>query len=183
MDTYLKLPFLLYDFLKAVYNDINNEKIDKENKNIPILLIHGNGSNKHQWKYFMDALSLNKDIGNIYYMNLNKSKFSNDNNIDMNYFIDNIDKKVKEIAEIQKTSDLIMIGHSMGGLAAAEYICSGKANIVKLITISTPWRGSKLADTILSDDFPNYYFKTNSVIRDKLTSKLAYMKNLNVYIY
>lgn len=109
---------------------------EKNNKKA-IFLVHGYLNNSNIWCYFGKYLS-KKGLGPIYTINLGGPFHS----------IEEYAKKVKE--EIEKKKDLkeiILIGHSMGGLiswysALRENI---KVKITHIVSIGVPFEGTKAA--------------------------------------
>jgi pimeloyl-ACP methyl ester carboxylesterase len=55
---------------------------------------------------------------------------------------------INKVTQLNNTDKVILICHSMGGLAALQYVKSNSANpkVAKVITISTPHLGSDLSD-------------------------------------
>lgn len=102
----------------------------------PILMIHGFMHNSSAWTYQKKALE--KEVGPIYVLNLGSKLRS----------IETYEEEVAEMADKirQETgcSNLFLIGHSMGGLLALK-LSRNYAKINGLITLGTPFRGTKMA--------------------------------------
>lgn len=82
--------------------------------------------------------------------NFIKSKFPNHNIIDITYTTavpleENLDNCIKEVEKIKK--DISIIGHSLGGILGLG-LSQLSNNVDKLVTLSTPFGGSKMADTL-----------------------------------
>jgi len=128
----------------------------------PILFLHGFGQGSPQsWNYlarqFQSLYSSYQQIGP--FMGNNGTQY-----LEIMHFIDSngsvdgpggwtdqLDHTVTNLLGSDKygayTDKIIIIAHSMGGLAAEDYITSGgEDNVLKLITIDTPHAGSPLAN-------------------------------------
>ena len=157
----------------------HNDKIIVSNFQTPVLLLHGNNSNKSQFVFVEKILRGCGGIGDVFSLNCS-GKNIEEYSLSV---IDYISEMRNVYKELNYTMDsLIIIGNSLGGIIGADVI--NKVHDVKfnLITISTPWQGSTLADGVLNDDFPNYLFKTISPARDKIRLQVL-EKNVNVYSY
>lgn len=163
----------------------------------PVLLIHGSDSNQQQWTYFRQFLS-GKDIGHVFAVNLNKKARKNDHDRDILDYARAIQSKLSKMKELYKEAgwdlnEVIFVGNSMGGLVAAAYYITeeieekDKFAIKALISISSPWKGSKIADVLCDrNKYPEKYFCRCSVDRDNLITKfveLAKRNELPVYNY
>ncbi len=127
----------------------NKDKHD--NKAVPILLIHGSGFNQSEWligrKHLMKEESQNDcDIKRKSQQPVYSFNWDTSNEFDIEYYTTHLEKKINEILETRPNRDIILIGHSMGGLMAGyytEYIAkSARVNVLKVITIATPWQGT-----------------------------------------
>ena len=144
----------------------------QENRPIAVLLIHGLAGKHTTWEEIWKDQVNRKNIyiGNYYY---NKSSsgfecdscctlpihidslntllfftldFSKNQNLDFQEQGDEVQQVVKKIQQDYNPSGIILVGHSMGGLAARRYIMDhGTNGIIGLITITTPHLGSFLA--------------------------------------
>jgi triacylglycerol esterase/lipase EstA (alpha/beta hydrolase family) len=114
----------------------------------PILLLNGYGGFGSTWEGHKKSLA-KAGLGPIYTMNV-QSLVSIKTNA----------KQVQAVVErIQRetgSNDLILIGHSKGGLVAAYYATvlanKGQANIEKVITLGSPFRGSPIAHLGIGKD-------------------------------
>jgi pimeloyl-ACP methyl ester carboxylesterase len=175
----------------------------------PILLIHGSGSNNYQWGYFRKFIEDN-ETGHVFSINLNKKPFKNDFNSTMEYYSIILHKRIMEIKlEYQyqlnyHLTDIILIGHSMGGLVAGHYsstysstystnffsvffnnFFNNKIHIKILITMNTPWKGSPFADYWFTKNntYPSSYFLTNNTERIKLYNEVSALTTTKIYCY
>jgi pimeloyl-ACP methyl ester carboxylesterase len=106
----------------------------------PILLIHGYLHNSSAW-FFLEKALAHLHIGPVYTLNLGFPFRS------IEAYASIVQKKAEEIAEQTGNRDLILIGHSMGGLVASQYATTrrhahGKLNV---ITIGSPLQGTHAA--------------------------------------
>lgn len=112
----------------------------KAKRKTPILLVHGYLNRASIWLYLGNKLS-KKYQGSVYTLNL-KNPFSS-----IEDFAKQVQKKAKQIEKEQGTNDLILIGHSMGGIVSLYYSINLAIdkNIVRVITLGSPLRGTKMA--------------------------------------
>ncbi|MBI1889119.1 MAG: alpha/beta fold hydrolase [Burkholderiales bacterium] len=107
-------------------------------KALPVLLIHGYGCNSGYWYRLSKRLS-SEDIGH--------------RAIDLEPVFGGIDDFVPLIHEAVESycretghEKIIIIAHSMGGLAVRAYLCAhGTTRVAKVITVATPHHGTGLA--------------------------------------
>ncbi len=106
----------------------------------PILLVHGYRQNQMDWLWFRYQLK-NQDVGSIYSINLSPATASI---ADLAQLIKN---KVQDIKEETGQSQIILIGHSMGGLVSSYYaeFLAPPGQVSSIITLGSPFQGTKLA--------------------------------------
>jgi len=126
------------------YHQPSSDQID----GTPILLLNGYGGFGSIWDY--QKKSINKErLGPVYTMNV-QSLVSIKTNAKQ------VQKVVEKIQRETGSKDLILIGHSKGGLVATYYATvlasRSQANIEKVITIGSPFRGSPLAHLAIGKD-------------------------------
>jgi hypothetical protein len=159
IDIPLHILCWLLVIIKKIYNKDIHQISSKKNNYNPILLLHGLGSFDIQWipikllylfKYEVYTLQLNY-VSNISLLDIN------------------IDNKINEI--YKKTNKKIcIIGHSMGGLIAANHINHPYIN--NIITITSPFRGTpiinhlKLSCNIFQEILPDS--KVLDIINNKI---------------
>ncbi len=140
----------LYGLVFGTNMDPKPENIKKDHP--PILLIHGNGFNESQWIFGRRFLKGEK-YGSVFSLNLD-GLVSNKSENGMEEYAEKVSKKIQEIKGLTGRNDIILIGHSMGGLVAATYTEEMAENketdVKKVISISTPFECPPLLATLTS---------------------------------
>lgn len=109
------------------------------NKNgTPILLIHGYLHNSSGWFFFQRALAKN-NVGPIFTIDLFHPF------LPIAKYAEKIREKAEQIRNETGKEDLILIGHSMGGLIASYYATHLAKNPLKVITLGSPLQGTLAA--------------------------------------
>lgn len=131
--------FLLRTIIESFRSFFPLEWKKKKGKT-PILLVHGYMNFASVWLYVGPRL-FKKDLGSIYTLTLKHPLGS------IEEFAEQVNKKALQIAKKEKTKDLILIGHSMGGLVSLYYAMhlASPGSVQKLITIGSPLKGTKAA--------------------------------------
>lgn len=107
--------------------------------NIPIVLIHGHYGKPSNFNYIIKELEVNK-IGPIYTPKLSNSDIPTQA-AELKQFIDNNNLK-----------NIIIIGASLGGIVGAYYTeYHSNGTVLKIITIATPFQGTKLAHVLVPE--------------------------------
>jgi pimeloyl-ACP methyl ester carboxylesterase len=168
-----RVIFLLPTYLIAAlfFKNANSDPKKITNNKTPILLIHGSGACQRQWDIFRLFIQ-GKDVGHVFSLNLNKSAFVNDKTNINNYAEKQIAEKINEMKKLYenagyKMDEVVLVGHSMGGLVAGAYSTTQEektgVKVKALVAINSPWSGSPLADVFLSEKtIPDNAFRTNS---------------------
>ncbi len=116
-------------------------KTDPIGQGKPILLVHGYCNSGSVW-HFLKKRLVERSCGRIY-------------TIDLGYPFDSIESYARKISAIaqkirreESRSDLILVGHSMGGLASSYYalFLAPKNTVSSVITIGSPLRGTWMAN-------------------------------------
>ena len=157
----------------------------------PVLLIHGLGDDASCFASFKEYLYLSS--ANYFGFQLHLADYSNTNKspfVDNMYVVQNCFKELfqtcYERGYVASKADII--GHSMGGLLAREYIQDVSQNgVYKLITLNTPHFGSQGANLIIKDIYPFYFAQLASLnfegqfgaIRDLQVNSNAFTSHLN----
>lgn len=103
---------------------------------IPILLVHGYFSNRGYFRPVVRALEA-RGVAPIFTPNF-VAAFAT-----IEQFQEQLASEIERIATATEQPAVILICHSMGGLAARAYLCAhGSARVRKLITIGSPHNGT-----------------------------------------
>ncbi len=116
------------------------EGIDQQ----PILLIHGLYHNSSAWIEYRKCLT-KANIGPVFTINLGHP-FSS-----INDHAKKVKLRVEEIQKITGRKDIMLIGHSMGGVVASKFAiqwAQDGTHVTDIITIGSPLKGSTLANYI-----------------------------------
>ncbi|MCM2308489.1 MAG: alpha/beta fold hydrolase [Sulfuritalea sp.] len=104
----------------------------------PLLLIHGYQCNRGFWFWLrrkLEAAGWTVATHNL------EPVFG-----DIDGYADGIARRIDEVLTATGAAQLILVGHSMGGLAGRAYLRRyGKARVARLITLGTPHQGTRLA--------------------------------------
>jgi triacylglycerol lipase len=126
----------------------------------PILLVHGYRQNQMDWLWFRYQLR-NQDLGPVYSLNLHPATVS------IAKLAQLVKNKVQDIQAETGQSQIILIGHSMGGLVSSYYaeFLANPGQILSIITLGSPFQGTKLAALGCGQNVlemaPNSSFKSN----------------------
>ena len=105
---------------------------------LPVLLIHGYGCNSGYWRPLSRVLRAERI--SFYAPDLEPLLG------DIDAYVPQLGAALDLLCQATGRSRVVLIGHSMGGLAAAAWLrAHGDARIAKLITIGTPHHGTALA--------------------------------------
>ncbi|MGD2168808.1 MAG: alpha/beta fold hydrolase [Chlamydiota bacterium] len=109
-------------------------------KRTPILMVHGYINFASVW-FFHRRRLLKMGYGPIYTINLGYPFHGIDT------YARKLHKKIKKIARQTKRNDIILIGHSMGGLVSSQYFLkyAEKGTVKAIITLGSPLKGTKVA--------------------------------------
>ena len=106
---------------------------------VPIILVHGYFSNRGYFRYLARWLDA-QGVGPVFAPNFPVVLSS------IEAFAANLHREIERVAAGCAVERVILICHSMGGLAAREYLRShGAARVARLITIASPHHGTALA--------------------------------------
>ena len=109
-------------------------------KQLPVLFVHGYVCNKGIWAPMLGYL-WRRGLSNLFTMDL-ETPFG-----DIEDYAKAVAARVERICEGTRSSKVILVGHSMGGLVARAYIehLGGEKRVAKLISIGVPHHGTRLA--------------------------------------
>lgn len=106
---------------------------------LPVLLIHGYGCNSGYWHGMSKALT---KAGITHYAINLEPVFA-----DIDDYAPRIEDAVNELCKETRHREIIIVAHSMGGLAARSYLrAEGDSRIAKVITLGSPHNGTGLAN-------------------------------------
>ncbi|HEX9182108.1 MAG TPA: alpha/beta fold hydrolase [Burkholderiales bacterium] len=110
----------------------------------PVLLVHGLYCNAGVWQPQLVHLR-QKGVANLFCINLGPPLASID------VFARQLDERVDEVRRACGTSKVIIVAHSLGGLAARAWCArlGGSSRLARLVTIGTPHHGSRLAPLVV----------------------------------
>jgi predicted alpha/beta hydrolase family esterase len=167
---------------------------------VPILLVHGYFSNRGYFRALVRALE-SHGVEPVFTPNF-RAVFAT-----IEDFAAQLDREIERIAAGTGREKLILVCHSMGGLAARAYLCShGSARVAKLITIASPHhgtlhalfgaganarqmhRGSRFFDEICANEaergpqcgVTSIYTPHDNLVAPQETSRLAWAKNIAI---
>ena len=104
----------------------------------PVLLLHGYGCNSGYWAHLAARL----DAAGISHATLDLEPLTGD----IDGFADAIEEGAARLRRAAGAQQVIVIGHSMGGLAARAWLRRhGSAQAARVITLGTPHHGTCLA--------------------------------------
>ncbi len=115
----------------------------------PVLLLHGSGFNQTEYVGLRSFLEKERLCGSIYSVDY-AGLVTNEMEDGWEEYVERkIVPQVQKIQEETGRKDLIIVGHSMGGLVGATFAELGAAeriqsNVLRVITIQTPWHGVPL---------------------------------------
>lgn len=105
----------------------------------PVLLVHGVLVNDGVWFLSRRGLA-RRGITPIYTMSYGPPL------ADIEHFAEQLDAKIDRICAATGAKQVVLVGHSMGGLVARAYLRRfGASRVEKLVTMGTPHHGSILA--------------------------------------
>ncbi|MBP9841495.1 MAG: alpha/beta hydrolase [Simkaniaceae bacterium] len=119
---------------------------DLRKRGVAILMIHGSGFNQSEWLPLKGYLAADQRVGPIYTVNYAGLLSGEKGARIRDYALHKIMPKIREIFSETGREQLILIGHSLGGLIAAETAewLLRRDQVVKVVTICTPFKGVPL---------------------------------------
>ncbi len=113
--------------------------------NLPVLLIHGYYCNAGFW-WAMRCYLRRQGIQQVFTIDLEPVRG------DIDQYATQIAAKVKQMRRLTGAGQVILVGYSMGGLAARTYVHrhGGQPYVARIITLASPHHGSALIGLSLS---------------------------------
>ncbi len=106
---------------------------------MPVLLVHGYFANRGYFRPLLRRLEA-RGVGPIFTPNFPACLAS------IERFADELDAEIERILAGTKQAKVVLVVHSMGGLAARAYLARrGAGRVARLITIASPHHGTALA--------------------------------------
>lgn len=104
----------------------------------PVLLLHGYGCNSGYWAHLAPLL----DAARISHASVDMAPLTGD----IDSYAGSIEDAVAQLCRQTGARQLVIVGHSMGGLAARAWLrVHGAARVARLITLGSPHHGTCLA--------------------------------------
>lgn len=105
---------------------------------LPLLLVHGYECNRGFWRW--QRARLERAGRTVATLNLEPVFASIDG------YGEQIHRRIEEVCAATGAAQVVLVGHSMGGLAARAYLrAHGAARVARLVTLGAPHHGSRLA--------------------------------------
>jgi len=137
----------------------------------PILLVHGYCKNSSVWFYLRKQLA-KENLGPIYTINLG-SRYQS-----IREYAKAVEKKCAQIRLETGHPELVLIGHSMGGLVSA--LCAFQSEyITDVITIASPMAGTHLAKIGIGPNARE--MKLGSLLTTELTKAISLESRVRFY--
>ncbi|KAI9583233.1 (Lyso)-N-acylphosphatidylethanolamine lipase isoform X1 [Glossina fuscipes] len=111
--------------------------LNTDSREVPVVMLHGLGAGVALWVLNLDALSKDRPVYAIDILGFGRSsrpKFSNDALTCEKQFV----KSVEEWRREMNISNMILLGHSMGGFIASSYALTYPDRVKHLI-LADPW--------------------------------------------
>jgi pimeloyl-ACP methyl ester carboxylesterase len=104
---------------------------------LPVLFVHGIYSNAGVWHRQLRAL---RGVDNLFTVNLEPPLAG------LDHFAQQLGERVEEICRATGSVQVIVVAHSMGGMAARAYVArlKGGGRIARLVTLGSPHHGSRI---------------------------------------
>ncbi|MGY3958733.1 esterase/lipase family protein [Aeromonas popoffii] len=112
---------------------------------LPLLLVHGYGCSRGIWRLQRARLEA---AGHVVATVTLTPPFGH-----LDDMVPLLARRIDEVLAATGAAQLVLIGHSMGGLVCRDYLAlAGGAKVAQLITLATPHQGSQLAAMGLGDN-------------------------------
>lgn len=109
-----------------------------EGGRLPVLLIHGYQCNRGFWVSLRGRL----ERAGWQAATISLSPVFND----IDGYVEQVSRRIDDVCAAAGTEQVILVGHSMGGLVSRAYLRRhGNGKVAKLVTLGSPHHGSRLA--------------------------------------
>lgn len=132
----------------------------------PILLLNGYLSFGSTWDYQRRKLA-EANLGPIHTMNIGSGK-------SIRVYAEQVGKKIQKILEKKAEKEIILVGHSKGGLVASYYasiLATEETTVKYVVTIGSPLAGTPFARVCFGQDAEE--MTTNSLFTQDLREKIT----------
>lgn len=141
----------------------------------PVLLIHGSGSNEAQWLFVRWRY---RHQFNMYSIQLNSLPLGDDST-DMEQMALVVQNKIQAIYR-ECNQKVILVGHSMGGLVAAQYaegLDPQGLYVARIVTLGSPFRGAPALQYVDMGTKRHEWMRPQSPFLVALNEKMAHTKH------
>lgn len=105
---------------------------------LPVLLVHGYQCNRGYWLWLRGRLAR----AGWQVATISLDPVFND----IDGYVEPVSRRIEEVCAASGAAQVILVGHSMGGLVSRAYLRRhGRARVAKLVTLGSPHHGSQLA--------------------------------------
>lgn len=137
----------------------------------PIILVHGYFAAPTVWYYQRKKLM---GVGPIYNLNLGRPFLS------IRDYAERLKEKADQVAKETGRADLILVGHSMGGLVSSYYaVHLAPHKVTDVITIGTPFAGTPIARYAFGSNARE--MEPNSELLKELRAKMKIREQIRFY--
>lgn len=145
-----------------------------QGKDRPILLVHGYMNHSSVWVLFKKQME-SLGFGPIYTINLGHPFRS------IRAYADKVKLKVEEIAKETGRRDIVLIGHSMGGLVSSFYAgtLAPSNTVTDVITIGSPLNGTPVAHIGIGPNARE--MQPNSALLKEMREAIALRKDIRFF--
>lgn len=144
-----------------------------ENKKV-VVFIHGRGGHHTNFNTLISNLQSDKRFTDYYFVSVDLGW-----NIETSVDVD-VDKLHQELDKFINC-EISLIGMSKGGLVCSRYITlHNNLQIKRIITVSSPLRGTRVADLLPANSITNKELGYNSTFTDTIAQIIA-SKNIAIY--
>jgi len=154
-----------------------NPKTKPTSRHAPILLIHGYLHGSSGWLYHRHRFK-KEGFDSVFTINLGSPLAT------IEQHAETVQKMAEEIAHITGQREIILIGHSMGGLVASYYASEMARSVTHVITLGSPLEGSFTGYLNLGKDALEMRYRSPFIMRFREgLKKINHVKFLHIGSY